>query len=146
MEQNNENLNQNPYASKEPDLDQNPYASKEPEFNENGKKLSVGMGIASMILGIISLLCFCSGVNIITATIAIIFGIIQIVTCEKKGMAIAGIATAVVSIFLCVACYTIIFTNTAFMRMMEHEMMEEFNQDDVREFLEHYDVDADDML
>ena len=108
----------------------------------NGKKLGVGFGVASLVLGIISLLCFCSGVNVILAILAIVFGVIQIVTCEKKGMAIGGIATAVISVVLLVITWGLLFSNAAFMDMMQEEMQNNFEDDeDMQQFFEQYGVD-----
>jgi hypothetical protein len=64
------------------------------------KSQDIGFGLASMILGIVSLLMFCTCINYILAILAIVFGIIQIVRCEKRGMAIAGIVTGGLSILL----------------------------------------------
>ena len=135
---------QNQYGSQQSDnREQNPYGN-EPKYGASGKKLSIGLGIASMVLGIVSLLCFCSGLNIITGIIAIILGIVQIVTCEKKGMAIAGITTAAISIALCIGCYAYIFSNSHFMRMIENEMLNEFGSDDIQDFIQKYQ-DGDDF-
>ena len=52
-----------------------------------------------MILGILSLVLFCSCINIPMAAGAIIFGILQLVRSrEGRGMAVAGIITAVLSV------------------------------------------------
>lgn len=64
------------------------------------KKESQGFGIAALILGIFSLLLFCTCINIPLAILAIIFGIIQIVKYKQKGLAIGGIVTAGLSILL----------------------------------------------
>lgn len=67
-----------------------------------------GFGIASMVLGIISILLFCTCFNIITAIIAIIFGIIQLVKSKKKVFAIVGISTAAVSIILTIVFWIVV--------------------------------------
>ena len=60
-----------------------------------------GFGIASMILGILSLVLFCTCINIPMAIAAIIFGVLQFSrNREGKGMAAAGIITAVLSVML----------------------------------------------
>lgn len=58
---------------------------------------SIGFGIASLILGIASIFLFACCVNYI---LAIIFGIVQIVTNKRKGLAIGGIVTAAISIII----------------------------------------------
>lgn len=134
---------QNPYGEPQ----ENPYSNpQEPQYSPTGKKIGLGFGIASLVLGIISLLCFCTCINIILAILAIIFGIIQIISYESKGMAIGGIVTATISIILFVICYGLLFSNATFMKMVEDEMGNGFNQRDIYEFMEEYTYDMEDML
>lgn len=72
---------------------------------ENEIKSTEGFGIASMILGIISLLLFCTCINWITGILAIIFGIIQFTKRSAKGFAVAGIITAALSILFAILLY-----------------------------------------
>lgn len=64
-----------------------------------------GFGIASLILGVVSFLLFCTCMNWITGILAIIFGIIQIAKGGQKGLAIGGIVTSAVSMLLCLILY-----------------------------------------
>ena len=64
-----------------------------------------GYGIASLILGIVSVLLFCTCINWVTAILAVIFGIIQITKNKEHGLAIGGIITAAVSMVLSVVLY-----------------------------------------
>lgn len=66
------------------------------------KGTGTGFGIASLVLGIISIFTFACCINYILAILAIIFGIVQIVKNEKKGLAIAGIVLGVISIILAI--------------------------------------------
>lgn len=68
-----------------------------------------GFGIASMVLGIVSVLLFCTCVNWITGTLAIIFGIIQIVKNKERGFAVAGIITSGISFILSSILYIALF-------------------------------------
>lgn len=83
--------------------DENKYGT-EPIFHDAGdgpvKGQGTGFGIASMILGIVSILLSCTYFNIVTGIISVILGVIQIVKNEKKGMAIAGIVCSVVSVII----------------------------------------------
>lgn len=72
-----------------------------------------GFGIASMVLGIISLVLFFSFVNIPLAILAIIFGIIQLMRKAPKGMAISGIVMGISSLFLLVIFWTCMFVSAA---------------------------------
>jgi hypothetical protein len=79
------------------------------------KKDGIGFGIASLVLGICSLLLFCTCVNLLLAILAIVFGIIQIVGYKKRGLAVGGIVTAALSIvlfvILCVLLWQGMFIN-----------------------------------
>ena len=60
-----------------------------------------GFAIASLVLGIISLVLSCTMINIITAILALVFGIIHMVKYQsRKGMAIAGIVLGIISIVI----------------------------------------------
>ena len=83
------NYNQNGY-------NQNGY--NQPPYGAATKSDSTGFGIASLVLGIISIFTFFCCINYILAVIAIVLGIVQIVKSSKKGLAIGGIVTAVISI------------------------------------------------
>ena len=93
----------------------NQYQNSEPvrsgDYNTGGSndyavppKKKAGLAIASLILGLLSLAGFCCcGINIITAPLAIIFGIVSLA--KKRGgtgMAITGIITAVLSLLIIV--------------------------------------------
>ena len=125
---------------------QNPYSTEQEQNGTTDEKAGLGFGIASMVLGIISLLCFCTCINIIPAILAIVFGIIQIMTREHKGMAIAGIVTGALSICLLIGCYALAFSNAAFVNMVENEMVEEFNRDEIEDIFEHYMPEPHDVL
>ncbi len=64
-----------------------------------------GYGIASRIVGIVSVLLFCTCINWVTGFLAVIFGIIQITKNKEHGLAIGGIITAAVSMVLSVVLY-----------------------------------------
>lgn len=64
-----------------------------------------GFGMASFILGVVSLLMFCVGINWITGILAIIFGIVQLVKHRERGLAVAGMITAGISFLLAVTLY-----------------------------------------
>lgn len=86
-----------PYTQPVPPV-QPAYSQPTPPVKEKGD--SIGFGIASMVLGISSVLLFCTCFNVVTAILAVIFGIIQLVKNKNKVFAIVGISTAAVSIIL----------------------------------------------
>lgn len=77
--------------------------------NGNNKSESEGFGIASLILGIITVLLFCTCISWITGILAIIFGIIQLVKGNKKGMAIVGLITGGIGFAASIILYILIF-------------------------------------
>ena len=69
------------------------------------KKDSIAYGVTSLVLGIVSVFLFACCINYITAIIAIVFGILQLVKCKKKGMAITGLVTSGISIILSIVLW-----------------------------------------
>ena len=135
---------ENPYGGN--GYQYNPYggAPREPQRGPHGKKMNVGLGIASLVIGIISLMCFCTGLNVILAILAIVFGIVQLATCESKGLAIGGIVMAAISIVLTAITYGLLFSNVTFTDMMKEEVQQNFQDDeDMQQFLEEYGVTMD---
>lgn len=77
------------------------------------KEESIGFGVASLVLGILSIFTFFCCVNYIFAILAIIFGIVQMVKSKKKGLAIAGLITAGISIILSTIIWAVVMTGSA---------------------------------
>lgn len=72
-------------------------------WNDNNKgEWGKGFAIASLVLGIVSVVLFCTCCNVITALLSIIFAIIYLVKNSggSKAMAITGIVTSVISVVL----------------------------------------------
>ncbi len=87
---------------------QNAYNNNYSSANQQ-QEGGAGFGIASLVLGILSLITFCTlCINIPLAILAIIFGIIQLVKGNGKGLAIGGLITSVLSIVACIVFYLII--------------------------------------
>ena len=89
-ENNSYGSNDNRYT-KAPDLVPN-YDSGSSGY-DSGKGQGKGLGIASMVCGIVSLIGCCGMwyVSLPCAIVAIVLGIVQIVKNDARGMAIAGI-------------------------------------------------------
>lgn len=68
-----------------------------------------GFGIASLVLGIISLVFFFATLNIPLAVLAIALGVVQLGKKQPKGMAIAGIVTGDLAIFFTILMWLLIF-------------------------------------
>ena len=125
-------------------------------YEEGRVQESKGFGIASLVLGILSLVLFCTCINIPMAIAAVIFGIIQLV-CRKgsgTGLAVGGIITGVLSIIAFVAFWLLIGVNMAKLsdtpEMREYiEYMQETNPElfeDIEETYEYDDASGDDAL
>ena len=76
-----------------PPVYQNQYARKE-------KGDEIALGIASMCLGIASLLLFCTCVNVAMAIASVILGILQIVKNKNKVFSIVGFVTSGIAFIL----------------------------------------------
>ena len=70
----------------------------------------IALGVTSMVLGIVSLLLFCTCINFATAIAAIICGIVQISKNKEKSFAVVGIATAAISLVLALFLWGIVIT------------------------------------
>lgn len=140
----------NPYGGStnygENNYRENPYGDH--DYGQNEKK--IGFGVASLVLGIISLVFFCACCNVITGILAIIFGIIQLVKYKPhgKGIAIGGIVTSVISIILCIVFYILVGSNAALSESILKNYEDIYNYDfsdpnSVEEFLEDIEGDSD---
>ena len=65
--------------------------------------------MTSLVLGIFTIVLFCTCISWITGILAIIFGIIQLVKYRQKGLAIGGIITASIGLLLTIILYTAAF-------------------------------------
>ena len=93
---------------------QNPNQSQNLYYGQAGqnKEESIGFGIASLVLGILSVFTFFCCINYIFAILAIIFGIVQMVKSKKKGLAIGGLITAGLSIILSTIIWAVAMTGS----------------------------------
>lgn len=113
------------------------------QANENWQNggyqpVSNGLGIASLVLGILSLALFCSCINIILAVLAIVFGILQLVKKDApKGMAIAGIVMSVLSMIAFLVFVISLVSSTDFQNGLKRELRNEFGD----QFYEEFDSD-----
>ena len=78
------------------------YNTGSPEIGATVQEKKSGFAIASLVCGILSLIGFCCcGITVITAPLALIFGIISLAKKRSgTGMAVAGIVMAVLSILM----------------------------------------------
>lgn len=115
------------------------YEQRPPQIKPVGN----GLGIASLVLGIISLVLFCTCANALTGILAIVFGIVQLVKGGNKGMPIAGIVTSAISIIACVIYWAALAGSAASVSDFysnPSSYMEEFYGDDLE-----YDFDSDSL-
>ena len=101
------------------------------ENKEPYQPVSQAFGITSMVLGILSLVLFCTCINIPLAIAAIIFGIIQL---TKKGtskaMPIAGIVTSALSIVLFIVAFFVFILSADFSKDIKDGLQEyQFNNE-----------------
>lgn len=92
-------------------------------------KESMGFGIASLVLGIIAMVLFCSCFNIVLAILSIIFGIIHLVRCrEGKGFAIFGISLSVLSIIAFIVMCVSFVGSPVFQEEFQEEFQRQFRR------------------
>lgn len=123
---NNNEETQYTQAPESTPVTEEPVYSGEPVDYSSGKGQGKGLGIASMVCGIISLIGCCGlwYVSIPLAIVAIVLGIVQIVKNEARGMAIAGIVCGAVGAILSIL---IIVGAVAFMSSgLYQEIMNEY--------------------
>lgn len=81
---------------------------------------NIGFSIASMICGIFSIICCCSVFGFVTGIVALIFGIVTVKSnFAGKGMAIAGIITGGIGIFLWIV-FMVIGSFGLFLELLEY--------------------------
>ena len=105
-------------------------------MSENNEKQVIeenkvnGLAIASMVLGIISLVLWCiSIISIPCAIIALVFGILSIKK-KGKGMAIAGIATSSAAIVIWTMLFLGVFIFAFTADVSEYEITEDYEYSD----------------
>lgn len=120
----------------------NYYASADNQQSEGGS----GFGIASLVLGILALITFCTVCfNVPLAILAIIFAIIQLVKGNGKGLAIGGLITSGLSIVACIVFYLVIGLSVP--KFSDMSDMDSFMQQypELYQELEDYNYDMDDF-
>ena len=107
MFEDEDNIEQGSY--KAPQFQYQEQPQPQPEVNQR-----MGLAVFSFVFGVLSLIFFLSGINLIGALISIILGIIFIATRrQKRGkvFAITGIIASVFSIVMCLFSWAFIFNN-----------------------------------
>ncbi len=133
--------NQGQYNSYEAYSQANPYNAA-PQNTDASK----GFQIASLVLGIVSLVCCCCGLfSLIAAALGLVFGIIGLnkakLSSSPSGMAIGGIITSAIGLVLTVVAWVMsaAFANSAYYE----DFMAEFEQGFYEGFYEEYYDDYD---
>ena len=79
------------------------------ENSVEGKKKIYGLGIASFVLSILSVVTMCYIViSVILGVISIVLGIMSLVMEKKNGMGTAGLIIGIVSIFITLFLYIVL--------------------------------------
>ena len=115
-----------------------------PEQQPVQPQAGVGFGVASLVLGILALVTFCTGcLNIPLAVLSIIFGIIQLVKRTGKGLAIGGLITSVLSIIAFIVFFMIIgMSIPKFSDLDDYSsFIDEYDQNNSYDYNDSYDYD-----
>ncbi|MCF0127730.1 MAG: DUF308 domain-containing protein [Pseudobutyrivibrio sp.] len=124
---------------------ENPYGDTAPRYgnsmlyNAEGKRIGSAPARISLVCGVLALLQFMMGINIILAIVAIVTGINYLTKYERKSRssAIIGIVTAVLSIVVMIGSYVYIFQNDNLYHMFEYDI----TQNDEAPFSFYFDYD-----
>ena len=119
--------------------DQFKYQQPYPQYQQPVKPPKgdgIGFGMASLVLGAVSILMFGCCVNYILAIIAIALGIVQLVKNKQKGLAIGGIVTACVSILLGTLLWIGVFANAG--EWNTDNLYKDFYEDFYEEYEDEY--------
>ena len=103
----------------------------------------IGMAVASLVLGVLSLIFFLIGLNLVGAIVSIILGIIFIATRRGKAgkrLAVIGIITSIISIVLFFASMSYMLTNTKGILALENDILSIYDANGL------YQAAPDDML
>ncbi|MBR4708477.1 MAG: hypothetical protein IKP29_10520 [Pseudobutyrivibrio sp.] len=103
----------------------------------------IGMAVASLVLGVLSLIFFLAGLNLIGAIVSIILGIIFIATKRGKAgknLAVIGIITSIISIVLFFGSIAYLLTNSKGIMAIENDILSLYDANG------YYQVVPDDML
>ena len=73
----------------------------------NNQNNNEGLGIASMVMGILSLITGCAGIGFLLAILGLIFGIASQSKC-KNGFAVAGIVTSAIGLISAIPLFFLI--------------------------------------
>lgn len=100
----------------------------------HGKRVGIGMAVASMALGICAVALFCCIINIPLAIAAIVLGIVYLANYEPvdRGFAFTGIATGIISIVLLIVSIAVIMTSPIVRSLQanpprQDEIIQEYN-------------------
>ncbi|MDD6638911.1 MAG: DUF4190 domain-containing protein [Lachnospiraceae bacterium] len=119
--------------------DQFKYQQPYPQYQQPVKPPKgdgIGFGVASLVLGAVSILMFGCCVNYILVIIAIALGIVQLVKNKQKGLAIGGIVTACVSILLGTLLWIGVFANAG--EWNTDNLYKDFYEDFYEEYEDEY--------
>ncbi len=83
-------------------LQQTPDSNYPPMMQQPKEKTGKGLAIASLILGILGILCCCIGIGALFGLVGMILGILAIRKADSstKGLAIAGLIVSIIGLLL----------------------------------------------
>ncbi len=117
----------------------------DPRVDIGGPEKRRGMAIASLVLGVLSLLCCCIGIGLIPAVIGGIFGLIALITGEGKARVMGGIGLALSAIGLLISLYIIVsllmairWENFTWENFSTFQYIDPDNEEQMRQWLQQF--------
>lgn len=122
------------------------YTNAQPEnrtvYHRPENKETMGLAIASFVLGVLSFIFFLAGINFLSAIASIVMAIIYLISSKDKrgkGFAITGIVTSILGMILCVAAWSFIFSNASNISALIND------EEGMEKWFEYYEIQGDDF-
>lgn len=117
----------------------------DPMMNMGGPEKRRGMAIASLVLGVLSLLCCCIGIGLIPAIVGAVLGLIALITGEGKARVMGGIGLALSAIGLLISLYIIVsllmairWENFTWENFSTFQYIDPDNEEQMRQWLQQF--------
>ncbi len=117
----------------------------DPMVNMGGPEKRRGMAIASLVLGVLSLLCCCIGIGLIPAIVGAILGLIALISGEGKARVMGGIGLALSAIGLLISLYIIVsllmairWENFTWENFSTFQYIDPDNEEQMRQWLQQF--------
>lgn len=117
----------------------------DPGVDIGGPEKRRGLAIASLVLGILSLLCCCLGLGAIPGLIGAIFGLVALISGEGKARVMGGIGLGLSAVGLLISLYIVVsvlmairWENFTWDNFSTFQYIDPENEEQVRQWLQQF--------